>query len=69
MRLLLDTHAAAWFYLARGLPPVASTLSVMFIPVLGVLRPADSKRPVYRQMVAPRTVFPQLPPGPQKASS
>jgi drug/metabolite transporter (DMT)-like permease len=27
---------AAWFYLARGLPPVASTLSVMFIPVLGV---------------------------------
>ena len=28
---------AAWFYLARGLPPVASTLSVMFIPVLGVL--------------------------------
>jgi drug/metabolite transporter (DMT)-like permease len=27
---------AAWFYLARSLPPVASTLSVMFIPVLGV---------------------------------
>lgn len=27
---------AAWFTLARGLPPVASTLSVMFIPVLGV---------------------------------
>ena len=27
---------AAWFYLARGLPPVASTLSVMFIPVIGV---------------------------------
>ncbi len=27
---------AAWFYLARTLPPVASTLSVMFIPVLGV---------------------------------
>ena len=27
---------AAWFYLARGLPPVASTLSVMLIPVLGV---------------------------------
>lgn len=26
----------AWLYLARGLPPVASTLSVMFIPVLGV---------------------------------
>jgi len=27
---------AAWFYLARNLPPVASTLSVMLIPVLGV---------------------------------
>lgn len=27
---------ATWFYLARSLPPVASTLSVMLIPVLGV---------------------------------
>jgi drug/metabolite transporter (DMT)-like permease len=27
---------AAWTYLAKGLPPVASTLSVMMIPVLGV---------------------------------
>ena len=27
---------AAWFYLARSLPPVASTLSVMLIPVVGV---------------------------------
>jgi drug/metabolite transporter (DMT)-like permease len=27
---------AAWFYLARSLPPIASTLSVMFIPILGV---------------------------------
>jgi len=27
---------AAWFFLARSLPPVASTLSVMMIPVLGV---------------------------------
>jgi len=27
---------AAWTYLARGLPAVASTLSVMMIPVLGV---------------------------------
>jgi drug/metabolite transporter (DMT)-like permease len=27
---------AAWFFLARGLPPVASTISVLFIPVLGV---------------------------------
>ena len=27
---------AAWFYLVRALPPVASTLSVMLIPVVGV---------------------------------
>lgn len=27
---------AAWFYLARTLPPVASSVSVMMIPVLGV---------------------------------
>jgi drug/metabolite transporter (DMT)-like permease len=27
---------ATWFYLARSLPPIASTLSVMLIPVLGV---------------------------------
>lgn len=27
---------AAWFYLARSLPPLASTLSVMLIPVIGV---------------------------------
>jgi drug/metabolite transporter (DMT)-like permease len=27
---------AAWFYLARALPPVASSLSVMLIPVVGV---------------------------------
>ena len=27
---------AAWLGLARNLPPLASTLSVMFIPVLGV---------------------------------
>ena len=26
---------AAWFYLARNLPPVASSISVMLIPVLG----------------------------------
>ena len=26
---------AAWFYLARTMPPVASTISVMLIPVLG----------------------------------
>ena len=27
---------AAWFFLARTLPPLASTLSVMFVPVIGV---------------------------------
>ena len=27
---------AAWFFLARSLPPIASTLSVMMIPILGV---------------------------------
>lgn len=27
---------ATWFYLARSLPPLASTLSVMLIPVIGV---------------------------------
>ena len=27
---------SAWFFLARNLPPVASSLSVMFIPVIGV---------------------------------
>jgi drug/metabolite transporter (DMT)-like permease len=26
----------AWFYLARNLPPLASTLSVMMIPILAV---------------------------------
>jgi drug/metabolite transporter (DMT)-like permease len=34
--LIFGFAHAAWFYLARNLPPVASTLSVMFIPVLGV---------------------------------
>jgi drug/metabolite transporter (DMT)-like permease len=34
--LVFGFTQAAWLYLARGLPPVASTLSVMFIPVLGV---------------------------------
>lgn len=34
--LIFGFAHAAWFYLARTLPPVASTLSVMFIPVLGV---------------------------------
>ena len=28
---------AAWFYLARTLPPLASSISVMMIPVLGLL--------------------------------
>ena len=35
--LIFGFAHAAWTYLARGLPPVASTLSVMMIPVLGVL--------------------------------
>ncbi|HEX2543384.1 MAG TPA: DMT family transporter [Ramlibacter sp.] len=34
--LIFGFAHAAWFYLARELPPVASTLSVMMIPVLGV---------------------------------
>jgi drug/metabolite transporter (DMT)-like permease len=34
--LVFGFAQAAWFYLARSLPPVASTLSVMLIPVLGV---------------------------------
>ncbi|MBC7604435.1 MAG: DMT family transporter, partial [Ramlibacter sp.] len=34
--LIFGFAHAAWFFLVRGLPPVASTLSVMFIPVLGV---------------------------------
>ena len=34
--LIFGFAHAAWFVLARGLPPVASTLSVMLIPVLGV---------------------------------
>jgi drug/metabolite transporter (DMT)-like permease len=34
--LVLGFAQAVWFYLARSLPPVASTLSVMMIPVLGV---------------------------------
>jgi drug/metabolite transporter (DMT)-like permease len=34
--LIFGFAHSAWFYLARGLPPEASTLSVMFIPVLGV---------------------------------
>jgi drug/metabolite transporter (DMT)-like permease len=34
--LVFGFAQAAWFYLARSLPPVASTLSVMLIPVVGV---------------------------------
>jgi len=34
--LIFGFAQAAWFALARGLPPIASTLSVMMIPVLGV---------------------------------
>lgn len=34
--LVLSLAQAAWFSLARHLPPLASTLSVMMIPVVGV---------------------------------
>lgn len=34
--LIFGFAHAAWFSLARSLPPVASTLSVMMIPILGV---------------------------------
>ena len=34
--LIFGFAHAAWFTLARGLPPVASTLSTMMIPILGV---------------------------------
>lgn len=34
--LVLGFAQTAWFFLVRTLPPVASTLSVMMIPVLGV---------------------------------
>lgn len=34
--LVLAFAQIVWFFLARNLPPIASTLSVMFIPVLGV---------------------------------
>lgn len=34
--LIFGFAQSAWFVLARSLPPVASTLSVMMIPVLGV---------------------------------
>ena len=35
--LIFGFAQAAWLVLARGLPPVASTMSVMLIPVLGTL--------------------------------
>ena len=38
--LIFGFAQAAWFALARGLPPVASTLSVMLIPVIGVFSSA-----------------------------
>ena len=34
--LIFGFAHATWFYLARSLPPLASTLSVMLIPILGV---------------------------------
>lgn len=35
--LIFGYAHAAWFYLARSLPPLASSLSVMLIPVIGLL--------------------------------
>jgi drug/metabolite transporter (DMT)-like permease len=35
--LIFGFAHAAWFYLARTLPPAASTISVMLIPVLGAV--------------------------------
>ena len=34
--LVIGFAQVAWFFLVRTLPPLASTLSVMLIPVLGV---------------------------------
>jgi drug/metabolite transporter (DMT)-like permease len=34
--LIFGFAHAVWFFLARSLPPVASSLSVMMIPILGV---------------------------------
>ncbi len=34
--VVLGMAQSIWFFLARSLPPIASTLSVMLIPVLGV---------------------------------
>jgi drug/metabolite transporter (DMT)-like permease len=34
--LIFGFAHAAWYFLARSLPPVASSLSVMMIPILGV---------------------------------
>jgi drug/metabolite transporter (DMT)-like permease len=48
--LIFGLAQAVWFYLARSLPPVASTLSVMLIPVLGVFSGAVwLNEPVYWQ--------------------
>ena len=35
--LIIGVGQPIWFVLARGLPPIASTLSVMLIPVLGTV--------------------------------
>lgn len=34
--IIFGVAHAAWFYVARGMPPMASTLSVMLVPVIGV---------------------------------
>ena len=48
--LIFGFAQAAWIWLARTLPPIASTLSVMMIPVLGVFSGALwLKEPVHWQ--------------------
>jgi len=48
--LIFGFAHAAWFHLARGLPPIASTLSVMLIPVVGVFSGALwLKEPIHWQ--------------------
>ena len=55
--LIFGFAHAAWFYLARGLPPVASTLSVMLIPVLGKPKPKDPEEFIVEQFWHPRTHY------------
>jgi drug/metabolite transporter (DMT)-like permease len=75
--LIFGFAQAAWFYLARSLPPVASTLSVMFIPVLGVFSGAlwlgevlhwqDFAAIVLMVAAIASVLWPARPPGPSRA--